>query len=185
MNQDNFEFTVAGVTRRLPLVEVAPGVRIASFVMLGDTALVEAVAAALAARPEMQGLDMLVCPEAKAVPLTHAIARILSLDYVVARKSVKAYMTEAIVEPVVSITTDGEQILAFNGPDLVRLKGLRVGIVDDVVSTGGSLASLESLLSRVPCTVVVRATALLEGDAHSGEGLIYLGRLPIFISHDS
>jgi len=178
---DSYELSIAGLTRTLPLVEVAPGVRIASFVMLGDTALVEAVAAALADRPEMKGVELLVCPEAKAIPLTHALARILGVDYVVARKSLKSYMTEAIVQPVVSITTEGTQILAFNGPDLARMRGRRVGIVDDVVSTGGSLASLEGLLAQVPCTVAVRAAALLEEGGHSGEGLVYLAKLPIFV----
>jgi adenine phosphoribosyltransferase len=177
---DSYELTIAGLRRTLPLVEVAPGLRIASFVMLGDTALVEAVASALAERPELVGLEVLVCPEAKAIPLTHALARILGLDYVVARKTLKAYMTEAIIERVVSITTEGEQILAFNGPDIARLTGRRVGIVDDVVSTGGSLASLEGLLARVPCTVVARVAALLEGGGHSGDGLVYLGKLPVF-----
>lgn len=179
---DSYKLRIAGLERILPLVEVAPGLAIASFVMLGDTALVEAVARGLAARPELSGgdIDLLVCPEAKAIPLTHALARCLGLDYVVARKSVKAYMKDALVVKSTSITTQGEQSLVLDGPDLVRLKGRRVCVVDDVVSSGGSLGALESLLAMVPATVVLRAAALLEDGGHGGEGIVYLERLPLF-----
>jgi adenine phosphoribosyltransferase len=102
------------------------------------------------------------------------------VDYVVARKSLKAYMREPLVETTRSITTKGEQLLAIDRSDAERLRGKRVCVVDDVVSTGGSLASLERLLERVPCAVVARAAALLEEGGASGEGLVYLERLPIF-----
>jgi adenine phosphoribosyltransferase len=180
--EECYALRIAGLERSLPIVEVAPGLKIASFVMLGDTALIEAVAAELAARPEFTeaGLECLVCPEAKAIPLTHALARILGLDYVVARKSVKAYMKDSLVVRASSITTSGDQILALERREVERLHGRRVGIVDDVVSTGGSLAALERLLSEVPCEVALRAAALLEEGGASGEGLVFLGRLPIF-----
>lgn len=173
---------IAGLERRLPVVEVAPGLSIASFVMLGDTALVEAVAAALAPRIVALAPELLVCPEAKAIPLTHALGRLLGLDYAVVRKSVKSYMGAPLVERVRSITTAAEQSLVLDGADLPRLAGKRVCVVDDVVSTGASLSAVERLLARVPCSVVGRAAALLEEGGHSGEGVVYLERLPVFRS---
>jgi adenine phosphoribosyltransferase len=179
---DEYLLRVAGLERRLPLVEVAPGLRIASFVMLGDTELVEATALELSRRPEIAAArpDFLVCPEAKAIPLTHALARLLSLDYVVARKSIKAYMREVVSVDSSSITTSGRQLLALEGRDAARLRGARVAVIDDVVSTGASMAALESLLASVPCELCLRAAALLEEGGHSGDGLVYLARLPVF-----
>lgn len=178
--QDSYLLRIAGLERRLPVVEVVPGFSIASFVMLGDTELVEAAAEALSRRPELAAADFLVCPEAKAIPLTHALARILRLDYAVIRKSLKSYMRDAVVEKVKSITTAAEQTLVLDASDADRLNGKKVCIVDDVVSTGGSLAAVELLLSRISCTVVARAAALLEEGGHSGEGIVYLERLPVF-----
>jgi adenine phosphoribosyltransferase len=175
-----YDLKLAGLERRLPVVEVAPGLAIASFVLLGDTALVEAVAERLAARPELAAAEILVCPEAKAIPLTHALARRLGLDYAVIRKSVKSYMRSPLVENARSITTAGGQTLVLDGADADRLRGKRVGLVDDVVSTGGSLAAAERLLARLPCALAVRAAALLEEGGHSGAGLVYLERLPVF-----
>lgn len=184
MERDRYELTIAGLTRYLPIVEVAPGLRIASFVMLGDTELVETVAEAIYEKPEFPRaeIELLVCPEAKAIALTHAIARRLGVDYVVARKSLKAYMREPLVEATRSITTRSEQLLAIDSADSEKLRARRVCVVDDVVSTGGSLASLERLLAKVPCTVVARSAALLEEGGASGEGLVYLERLPVFKS---
>ncbi|MDY3868257.1 MAG: adenine phosphoribosyltransferase, partial [Pyramidobacter sp.] len=110
---DTYELHVAGVVRQLPLRRVAEHLRIASFVMLGDTQLVEACAEELVKRMP-QGLDYLVCPEAKAIPLTHAMARILGIDYIVIRKTVKSYMENPIVADVRSITTAAEQHLVMD-----------------------------------------------------------------------
>lgn len=182
--RETYRLSLAGVERDLPLVEVAPGLRIASFVMLGDTKLVEAVGLALAKElePYRGEIDLLVCPEAKAIPLTQTIARHLDLDYIVARKSLKSYMRSPLVESAASITTQGEQCLVLDGSDAERLKGRSVCIVDDVVSTGGSLASLRRLLARASCTVTIAAAALLEEGGYVGQDLITLGRLPIFRS---
>jgi adenine phosphoribosyltransferase len=184
---DEYVLRIAGLERRLPLVEVAPGLRIASFVMLGDTALVEAVAHELSRRPEVAQarLDFLVCPEAKAIALTHALARLLGLDYVVARKSVKAYMRDAVCVESSSITTAGRQLLALEGRDAAKLRGRRVGLIDDVVSTGASLSALERLLSGLDCEIALRAAALLEADPAleapgPARSLVFLERLPLF-----
>ena len=181
---DEYTLKVAGLERRLPIVEVAPGLRIASFVMLGDTALVEAVALELSRRPEVARAraEILACPEAKAIPLAHALARILGLDYVVARKSVKAYMRDVVSVESSSITTKGKQLLALEGREAAKIRGKRVGVIDDVVSTGASLAALESLLSSQGCEIAFRAAALVEEGGYSGGGLVCCGRLPLFRS---
>lgn len=173
---------VAGLTRVLPVVPVSDSLEIASFVMLGDTELVDACAKAIYEHPDFPRyeIDVLICPEAKAIPLAHALARLTQVNYVVVRKSEKAYMHSPVVERVTSITTSGEQLLVIDGADAAKIRGRNVCIVDDVVSTGGSLKALESLLSKVDCRVVARAAALLEEGGYDGTDLIYLERLPVF-----
>lgn len=176
---DVYELHLCGLVRSLPKVRVAPDLSIASFVMLGDTELIERCAESLVERLPRQHPDFLVCPEAKGIPLTHAVARRLGLNYIVARKSVKSYMENAQVEEVRSITTAGVQTVVLDGVDAKRLKGKRVAVIDDVVSTGGSLLSLEKLLGKVGCQVLYRAAVLLEEGGFDGD-LIYLDRLPLF-----
>ncbi len=177
-----YTLRIGSLIRELPVVPVSQELSIASFVMLGDTSLVEAAADALFAHPRFprSGIDLLVCPEAKAIPLTHALAVRLSLDYVVVRKTVKAYMREPVVETSSSITTSGTQTLVLDAPDCDRLRGKTVCVVDDVVSTGGSLFALERLLSRVGCAVACKAAVLLEEGGYDGTDLVYLERLPVF-----
>jgi adenine phosphoribosyltransferase len=188
---NTYGLNIAGLERELPVVAAAPGLFIASFVLLGDTQLVEAAAEALAKvlsrrcrlapgdTEYIEDIELLVCPEAKAIPLTHALAVRLGLDYVVLRKSVKPYMQNPLLENTRSITTDRDQTLVLDGRDSEKLRGKRVCLVDDVVSTGGSLASAERLLARVPCKVSARAAILLEGP-HPRPDLIYLETLPLF-----
>lgn len=178
----HYTLRIGSITRELPIVPVSPSLSIASFVMLGDTTLIEAAADALVAHPDFprDRIDILVCPEAKAIPLTHAVAVRLGLDYVVARKTVKSYMVEPIVESVTSITTAGTQTLVLDGPDRDRLAGARACVIDDVVSTGGSLAALEKILTRAGCRVTGKAAALLEEGGYDGVDLVYLARLPVF-----
>jgi len=177
-----FTLSIGSVVRVLPIVRVSPSLSIASFVMLGDTKLVEAAADALVSHPAFprEIVDLLVCPEAKAIPLTHAIAVRLGCNYVVVRKNVKSYMQEPLVESVTSITTAGMQTLVLDGPDCAALSGKNVCIIDDVVSTGGSLRSIERLLAKTGCTVVGKAAILLEEGGYAGTDLVYLARLPIF-----
>jgi adenine phosphoribosyltransferase len=177
-----FTLSIGAVVRQLPVVRVSASLSIASFVMLGDTELVEAAAEALVSHPSFprDSVDLLVCPEAKAIPLTHAIAVRLGLNYVVVRKNVKSYMQEPLVESVSSITTAGKQTLVLDGPDCAALSGKKVCIIDDVVSTGGSLRSLENLLAKTGCKVVGKAAVLLEEGGYAGTDLVYLARLPVF-----
>jgi adenine phosphoribosyltransferase len=177
--EKTYTLSIAGIERKLPLVVLSPGFSIASFVMLGDTRLIEAAAEALSPRLP-RDIELLVCPEAKAIPLAHALALRMGLDYAVLRKSEKSYMRDPLIERTKSITTAKEQFLVLDGNDREKLAGRRVCIIDDVVSTGGSLESAEKLLARVPCTVAARAAVLLEEGGHDGSGLIYLERLPVF-----
>lgn len=185
MEQANFySLHVAGLTRRLPKIKINDTLTIASFVMLGDTELIEKAAQGIYEHPDFPkyDIDILVCPEAKAIPLTHVLAKLVQVNYIVARKSLKSYMSNPIVEKVSSITTAGEQMLVLDGPDAERIRGRNVCIVDDVVSTGGSLKSLENLLSKVGCKVICKTAVLLEEAGYDRDDLVYLARLPIFKS---
>ena len=126
------------------------------------------------------GIDYLVCPEAKAIPLTHAMARRLGLDYIVIRKTVKSYMENPIVADVRSITTTAEQHLVMDSSDVVKIYHKKVAVIDDVVSTGGSIHAVESILAKTGCEIAAKAAPLLEEGGHSGEGIIYLEKLPVF-----
>ena len=178
--QESYTLTVAGLRRELPIIKVGPDLWIASFVMLGDVQLVNVCAGALASRLADHEFDLLVGPEAKVVPLLHAVASLLGQSrYVVCRKSLKAYMREPLVVEAESITTHGKQVLVLDSVDVDRVRGKRVAILDDVVSTGGSLLAVEQLLEKAGATVVCRAAVLKEGDFYKGD-LIYLSDLPVF-----
>ncbi len=180
MAEEYYTVTVAGVTRHLPLFEVAPGLRIAIFNMLGDTEVVEAAAEELASRlPEA---DALVTPEVKAIPLAHALSVRLGIPYVVVRKILKPYMVGSISTEVVSITTGKPQTLYVDGKDLKFLKGKRVILVDDVVSTGSTLRGLRQLMDMAQAEVIAEAAVFTEGDPDRWKHIISLGHLPLFKS---
>ncbi len=191
MVDDFFTLSVAGLERKLPKVKINDKLAIASFVMFGDTELVEKCSKYLFEKVLTLGADVLICPEAKAIPLTHALARRLNIDYVVARKNVKGYMVDPMIEKVQSITTIGAQTLVLDVCDIEKLQGKNVGIIDDVVSTGGSLLGLEAMLRKINhggniatgnCTVVYKAAVLLEEAGYDKDDLVYLEKLPIFKS---
>lgn len=180
-----YSLKICGLTRELKKIKVAPGLVIASFVMLGDTQLIEKCADALYLKVKKLGnIDMIVCPEAKGIPLAHALSVRLGVSYVVARKSVKSYMEAPIVSEVKSITTAEKQVIVINGPDAQKLKGKNVCVVDDVVSTGGSLRSLENILAQTGCNIMSKVAALLEEGGYRGKDLIYLDTLPVFKTTD-
>ncbi len=178
--QEFYTVTIAGVTRHLPLIEVAPGVRIALFNMLGDTEVVEAAAEELAKR--LPKADALVTPEVKAIPLAHALSVRLGIPYVVARKIFKPYMQGAISVEVVSITTGEPQTLYLDGKDLELLRGSDVILVDDVVSTGSTLRGLRQLMEKAQARIVAEAAVFTEGDPDQWRDIIALGHLPLFKS---
>jgi adenine phosphoribosyltransferase len=185
--QESYEITVAGLRRRLPVVPINESLWIAAFVLWGDVELTNACARMLADRLRPMSFDCLVSVEAKALPLAHMVATYLSderagryFPYAVCRKSVKGYMKDPLTVQVKSITTAAAQTLVLDGTDARRVRGKRVAVVDDVVSTGGSLRAVNELLERVNAEVVARATVLLEEGGYQDPALIHLGTLPIF-----
>ena len=167
---------IGAVVRELPIVNVG-AVSVALLNLLGDSELTEAAAELLAARMPSE-VEVLVTPEVKAVPLAHAISVRTGLPYVVARKTEKPYMVNAVKREVLSITTGEPQTLVMDGSDLPRIKGRRVGIIDDVVSTGGTLNTLRELIGDVGGEVAAVLVVFTEGDERSG--VIALGHLPLY-----
>ena len=170
---------VAGLTRELPIIKLSYDLSIASFVILGDTEIVRKTAPIIAKKlPEV---DLIVTAEAKGIPLAYEISKVLNLnEYVVARKSVKAYMEEPIEVEVNSITTTNSQKLYLNNKDAKKIKGKRVALVDDVISTGQSLKALERLVEKAGGKVLAKAAILAEGDAKDRKDIIFLEALPTF-----
>ena len=167
---------VGAERRELPVVNVG-AVSVALLNLLGDTKLTEAAADELAAKlPE--GVDVLVTPEVKAIPLAHAISVRTGIPYVVARKTEKPYMVNAVSKTVLSITTGKPQDLVIDGSNLDQLKNKRVAIVDDVVSTGGTLTGLSELLQEIGAEVVATLVVFTEGDER--DDVIALGHLPLY-----
>lgn len=173
-----YDLSVGGLTRHLPIMPVSDKLAIASFVILGDCELVTAVAPLLAEKlPEV---DYLVTAEAKGIPLVQEMCRVMGMPYyVVARKSVKPYMKDPLSSTVVSITTQKPQTLCLDSADARLLRGKRVAIVDDVISTGGSLSGLEALVREAGGQIVVKATVLAEGDAADRKDILYLQKIPL------
>jgi len=174
-----YKIQVAGVERELPLCPISEELNIAAFILFGDVELTEKCAEALYARaPEH---DVMITAESKGIPLIHAMCRLSGRNrYVLARKSVKLYMRDVVECQTKSITTGNVQTLYINGEDAEFMKGKRVLIVDDVISTGGSLASLENLVLRSGGTVVGKMAILAEGDAIERPDIICLQKLPLF-----
>ena len=174
-----YTLNVAGLTRELPIIKLSYDLSIASFVILGDTEIVRKTAPIIAKKlPEV---DFIVTAEAKGIPLAYEISRVLNLnEYVVARKSVKAYMEEPIEVEINSITTTNSQKLYLNNQDAKKIKGKRVALVDDVISTGQSLKALERLVEKAGGKVLAKAAILAEGDAKDRKDIIFLEALPTF-----
>ena len=170
---------VAGLTRELPIIKLSYDLSIASFVILGDTEIVKKTAPMIAKKlPEV---DFVVTAEAKGIPLAYEISKILNLnEYIVARKSIKAYLEEPIEVEVNSITTTNSQKLYLNNQDANKIKGKRVALIDDVISTGQSLKALERLVEKAGANVVAKAAILAEGDAKDRKDIIFLEALPTF-----
>lgn len=162
--------------RDLNVVNVG-AVSVALLNLLGDTTLTEAAADELV-KLIPAGTDCLVTPEVKAVPLAHAMSVRTGLPYVVARKTEKPYMIDPVSRTVLSITTGKPQLLVLDGTDIERLRGSNVAIVDDVVSTGGTLDGLKDLLVQVGAHVVATLVVFTEGEGRSD--VISLGHLPLF-----
>ncbi|MBP5633303.1 MAG: adenine phosphoribosyltransferase [Clostridia bacterium] len=173
------EMTIAGLKRALPVCKLNDDLAIGAFVMFGDVELTVACASALLAKaPEF---DYLVAPEAKAIPLIYEMARQKGLDdYLLVRKNKKAYMQGVFEVDVTSITTAGQQKLYMDAVDAAKMKGKRVIIIDDVISTGASLQAVEKLVNEAGGNIVARMAVLAEGEAAERDDIIYLEKLPLF-----
>ena len=174
-----YHMTVAGLERDLPICKITDSLYIAGFVILGDPELSEACARELLKKaPEY---DYMITAEAKGIPLAHDMARLAGdKKYLLARKVPKMYMTGVFSSSVKSITTAKEQTLYLDTADAELMKGKRILIVDDVISTGESLAALEALVEKAGGNIVGRMAILAEGAAQERPDLIYLEKLPVF-----
>ena len=177
--KDYYEMTVAGLTRKLPICKLTDDLCIAGFIIFGDPELTTACAKELLkiAPP----YDYILAPEAKAIPLAHEMARLAGNQrYIIARKKVKAYMRNVHSVTVRSITTAGEQTLCIDGAEADLIRGKRVLILDDVISTGASLTAVEKLVTEAGGQIAGRMAILAEGDAVGRKDILYLAPLPLF-----
>lgn len=179
--RETYMVEIAGLIRHFPLFEVAPGVRIAIFNMLGDTYVVKAAAAALAERLKGIPAGVLITAEAKSIPLIYEMSALMGLPYVVLRKTYKSYMGEAISAETISITTGALQTLYLDEKDYSLIEGKQVILVDDVVSTGSTLQGMETVVQKAGGRVSKIAAVFTEGDTDWSH-IIALGNLPVFIS---
>ena len=174
-----YRMKVAGLWRELPICKVTDQLYIAGFVIFGDQELTVACARELLkVAPEY---DYIITAEAKGIPLAHEMARQAGdAKYILARKGAKLYMRDIFEVTVNSITTAKEQHLYLDGADAALMKGKRILVVDDVISTGESLLALEALVEKAGGIIAGRMAVLAEGDAQDREDLIYLEKLPLF-----
>jgi len=174
-----YEMDIAGLKRQLPLCKVTEDLYIGAFVMFGDVELtVHCAAELLKLAPDY---DYIIAPEAKAIPLLYEMARQSGADrYFLARKGAKAYMSGVFEVEVKSITTDRVQKLIIDTADAELIRGKRMLIVDDVISTGESLRAMEALVTQAGGIVAGRMAVLAEGDAQDRDDIICLAPLPLF-----
>lgn len=173
-----YTLKVAGLERQLPICPINDKLDIAAFIMFSDVELTIACAKELLKKvPEF---DVILTAESKGIPLGYEMARQCGKNYVVARKSVKLYMTSPISVTVKSITTAKEQTLYLSQEDAEKLRGKRVLIADDVISTGESLVSLCKLVEEAEGNLVCQSAVLAEGDAADRDDIVYLEKLPLF-----
>lgn len=174
-----YEIDIAGLKRDLPLCKVSDDLYIGAFVMFGDVEVtVHAAAELLKRAPEY---DYLIAPEAKSIPLLYEMARQSGAEkYFVARKGPKAYMSDTFEVQVKSITTEAVQRLVLDKNDADMIRGKRMLIVDDVISTGESLRATEELVKQAGGIVAGAVAVLAEGDSQNRDDIIYLAPLPLF-----
>lgn len=176
---NSYRIKIAGLERELPLCKISDDMYIGAFIMFGDVEITKAAASELLKiAPEH---DIMITAESKGIPLLYEMARqARENNYIVARKAKKLYMKDVVYTEVDSITTENVQRLCIGQTEIDAIRGKRVLIVDDVISTGESLAALETLVKQVGGTVVGRMAVLAEGDAIDREDIKYLAPLPLF-----
>ena len=176
-----YTINIAGLKRDLPICKVTDDLYIAAFICFGDAEITEACAREMLKLVPREDYDYLLTAEAKGIPLGHEMARQAGMKkHFVARKSVKNYMPDPISVDDESITTNGLQKLYLGGDDAALIKGKRILLVDDVISTGGSLRAMEALVNIAGGTVAGKIAALAEGDAANRDDIKFLEKIPLF-----
>ena len=177
--QKFYKMNIAGIERSLQLFKINDSLQIAAFILFGDVEITKASAKALLERaPEY---DILFTAECKSLPLIYEMARQNGDDnYIIARKAPKLYMENILTTGVNSITTANAQSLCIGQSEVDAIKGKRVLIVDDVISTGESLLAMEELVNKAGGNIVGKMAVLAEGDAKDRDDIIYLEPLPLF-----
>ena len=177
VKEDFYTIELGGIKRDLPLVRVAPGIKVALFNILGDTEIVKAVV------PEIASLlpkdtEVILHPEGKGIPLAYELSAYTGLPYVVPRKTKKQWMLDPISADVKSITTGKPEKYWLDSRERPKMDGKKVAIVDDVISTGSTLEAMENLVAKTGGTVVARIAIFTEGDKR--ENVASLGHLSLF-----
>ncbi|MEE0897705.1 MAG: phosphoribosyltransferase family protein [Acutalibacteraceae bacterium] len=172
-----YELKIAGLTRKLERFPISDKIDIAAFIIFGDVELtVEGSKALLSKLPEF---DYIITPEAKSIPIAYEMARQSGKPYIVARKGVKVYMRNSLEVSVTSITTKKEQHLYLGETEANLIKGKRVLIVDDVISTGESLVAVRELVKKAGAIEAAACAFLAEGDAADRDDIVFLEKLPL------
>lgn len=173
-----YKMNIAGLERELPICPVNESLSIAGFIMFSDVEITVASATELLKKaPEF---DVLITAESKGIPLAYEMSKQSGKKYILARKSIKLYMREPVEVDVKSITTKNIQKLYLDNADMEYLKGKRVLIVDDVISTGESINALSQLTEKAGGNIVGKCAVLAEGDAADRQDIFFLEKLPLF-----
>jgi adenine phosphoribosyltransferase len=180
--RQTYPVEIAGLKRDLTLFEVKPGLRIAILNILGDTELVQACAKALGEQLKKITYDALITAEAKSIPLAYALSVETKKPYIVLRKSYKPYMGDALRAETLSITTGEPQTLILDEKDRETIKGRKVVIVDDVISTGSTLEGMRMIVNKAGAEVAAETAIFTEGERSQWMHIISLGHLPLFTS---
>lgn len=175
---ETYKMKIAGLERELPLCAVNDKLDIAAFVIFGDVEIT--VASATELLKKCPDFDYIVCPEAKGIPLAYEMSKQSGKPYYICRKGAKLYMKDPVSVHVRSITTDRMQTVFLDGAEGEIIRGNKVLIVDDVISTGESLLAVRALVEKFDAQIVGQAAILAEGDAADREDIIYLEKLPLF-----
>lgn len=178
--RETYSIEIAGLKRDLRLFQIKPGLKIAILNILGDTELVQACALELGKQLKDVKFDVLVTAEAKSIPLAYALSVEMKKPYIILRKTYKPYMGDALKAETLSITTGQPQVLIMDEKDREIMKGKKVVIVDDVISTGSTLQGMRMVLEKAGANVIKEAAILTEGERSKWEEIVSLGHLPLF-----
>ncbi|MBI9051231.1 MAG: adenine phosphoribosyltransferase [Anaerolineaceae bacterium] len=180
--QTHFAVDIAGIKRQLRLFEIKPGLRIAILNILGDTELVEAAAEELVKKTSNLKFDAIVTAEAKSIPLAYAFSVKSGIPYIILRKAYKPYMGNALQAETLSITTGKPQTLFLDEKDLQLVKGKKILVLDDVISTGSTLEGMKNIIEKAGGKIIGNAAIFTEGDESDWADIISLGHLPLFFN---